>query len=385
MTSQQVWERIFARDPMPLDVHRISSTLHDVFKDFQKERPDHQTLRISSHNLLVVCNQPSDAQGLKADLDELLRQYPGRVVVVVRDAELDQAPQGGLAVYTRRNQLAGELIGLHFPQDGAPLPSLITPLWQDGLPTVMFWRGEPPYGEKWFTTLVESCTRVVLDTGHLTSQSLEEVVAPLKPLWDLIRDPYQTSQAFVDLNWSRLRIWRDWIAGLFDRPDRRQLLGQVDALEIEGWAYPGYFLPSVASLYLGAWLAHQLQWAPTSPLVAVPGGHELRCQEIPIRFYSRTCDEAEMFGRPVRVTFRGHCNGDAFRLSVERDSTDSSTLILATAGAHCGSSGHRLHLDRLNNLALMGHELEIEGRDRVFERTLETLLRFTGVLQEVRA
>ncbi|MBT9584404.1 glucose-6-phosphate dehydrogenase assembly protein OpcA [bacterium] len=369
MTSAEVRGLLFLKESVDLDPYKIPATLSRVFKDFQKEHPEDHAVRLCCHNLLIVCSSPKEARGLATDMDELLQQYPGRAVVVVLDAEHTGPVVGFFCVYTRRHQMAGQLIGLHFPASGAPLPSMVAPLWQDGMPLVTIWRGNPPYEESWFLALVENCTRLVVNSG------IEEGVRPLRPLWALIRDPYLASQAFTDVSWARLCVWRDWIAGLFDRPDRRKLLAHVDCVELEGWSLPGDTVPHLSVLYLAAWLSQQLAWQLTQPLAPVPGGFEARLNHFPVRFYTRSSDDPELLGRPVRVTFRGHSNGQSFRLSVERDSNDSSTLVLGATGPACGGAGgHRLHLERLNNLALMGQELETDRRDTLFEKALETLL-----------
>jgi glucose-6-phosphate dehydrogenase assembly protein OpcA len=383
VTSEEVRNLLFVRESVELDPYRIPATLSKLFKDFQQEHPDEHAVRLCCHNLLIVCSTPLEARGLGADLDELLQQYPGRAVAVVLDAEHSGPVSGFLGVYTHRHQMAGQLIGLHFPASGAPLPSMVAPLWQDGLPLVTFWRGSPPYAESWFLALVENCTRLVVNSGVTGGQSLQEVIEPLLPLWSLMRDPYLASQAFTDVSWARLCVWRDWIAGLFDRPDRRKLLPYIDNVELEGWSLPGDTVPHLSVLYLAAWLAHPLGWKLTRPLQPVPGGYEARFNDFPVRFYTRSSDDPEFLGRPVRCTFRGHYQGEPFRLSVERDSNDSSTLVLGGSGPGCGSVGHRLHLDRLNNLALMGQELETDRRDQLFESALETLLAMTGNLVEV--
>ena len=381
MTSAEVRDLLFLKDSVDLDPYRIPSTLSQVFKDFQKEHPDENSVRLCCHNLLIVCNTPADACGLATDMDELLQRYPGRAVVAVLDDQYEGPIAGYLSYYTRRHQMAGQLIGLHFSASGAPLPSMVAPLWQDGLPLVTIWRGAPPYKQSWFEALVENCTRLVVNTGIAGGKTLEELVRPLQPLWSLIRDPYLASQAFTDVGWARLYVWRDWIAGLFDRPDRRRLLYHVDCVEFECWSYPGDTVPHLAALYLAAWLSCQLGWKLTRPLTPVPGGYEARVNDFPFRFYSRSSDDVEFIGRPVRVTFKGNVQGEVFRLSVERDSNDSSTLVLGATGPCCGSTGHRLHLERLNNLALMGQELETDRRDALFESALETLLAMCGVLQ----
>lgn len=381
MTSEAVRDLLFLKLPTDLDPHRIPGTLAQVFKDFQKDHPDQNALRLCSHNLLIVCSSPQEAVGLGKDMDELLQQYPGRAVVAVLDEQHQGPVVGWYSLYTRRHQMAGELIGLHLSANAAPLPSMVAPLWQDGLPMVTIWRGHPPYETTWFGALVENCTRLVVNSGVDGGKTVEEVIAPLKLLWGLIRDPYLASQAFTDVSWARLHVWRDWVAGLFDRPDRRRLLPHVEVLELEAWALPGDTVPHLSVLYMAAWLSHQLKWRLTRPIHPIPGGYEVRLNDFPVRFYTRASDEPEFLGRPVRITFKGHFNGEAFRLSVERDSNDSSTLVLGASGPVGAAAGHRLHLDRLNNLALMGQELETDRRDWLFEKSLETLLDMCGLLE----
>ncbi|MFN8611066.1 MAG: OpcA/G6PD domain-containing protein [Vulcanimicrobiota bacterium] len=383
MNLDEFRKLLFLKDTVEVDPHKLAGTLAKLYQQHQKDHPDEYQARLCTHNLLILCGSPADAAGLDHDLDELMQHYPGRTVVVVLDGDYQGPVQGLLAQYSRKEHPAGDLIGLHFPNDGKPLPSMVAPLWVDGLPMVTIWRGHPPYEASWFLALVENCTRLVVDSGVEGGQSMEQVIAPLQPLWKLIRDPYLATQAFTDVSWARLHVWRDWIASLFDRPDRRPLLKLVEAVELEGWSQPGDTVPHLSVLYLAAWLSHQLHWRVKTPLHAVPGGYEVLFEGLTMRFYTRSTDELELLGRPVRVSLRGHCEGQSFRLSVERDSNNSSTLVLGATGPACttGASGHRLHLERLNNLALMGQELETDRRDWLFEKSLETLLELSGTLQ----
>lgn len=383
MTAEEFRQLLFVKESVEVDPHKLPSTLARLYQQHQADHPDVYLARQCTHNMLIVCGTPQEAVGLGKDLDELMQHYPGRAVVVVLDADHSGPLSGLLCQYMRKDHPAGELIGLHFPNDGKPLPSIVAPLWQDGLPMVTIWRGQnPPYEESWFLALVENCTRLVVNSGVDGGKSMEEVIQPLLPLWKLIRDPYLASQAFTDVSWARLYVWRDWIAGLFDRPDRRRLLGLVEAVELEGWALPGDTVPHLSVLYLASWLSHQMRWKLTEPLHGVPGGFEASFEGLAMRFYTRSTDDPDLLGRPVRVTLRGQCEGNAFRLSVERDSNDSSTLVLGATGPGCSApAGHRLHLERLNNLALMGQELETDRRDLLFESSLESLLLMSGSLQ----
>ena len=383
MTQEEFRKLLFVKDTVEVDPHKLPGTLARLYKQHQEKHPDSYHARLCTHNLLILCGSPAEARGLDKDLDDLMQQYPGRTVVVVFDAGYSGPVTGLLCQYMRKEHPAGELIGLHFPNDGKPLPSIVAPLWQDGLPMVTIWHGQPPYEESWFLALVENCTRLVVNSSFEGGKSLEEVIAPLLPLRKLIYDPYLASQAFTDVSWARLYVWRDWVAGLFDRPDRRNLLQLVETVELEGWSLPGDTVPHLSVLYLAAWLSQRMRWKLTKALHAVPGGFEVSFEKLSMRFYTRSTDDEELLGRPVRVSLRGHCDEQSFRLSVERDSNNSSTLVLGATGAACnsGASGHRLHIERLNNLTLMGQELETDRRDHLFERSLDTLLEMSGSLQ----
>jgi glucose-6-phosphate dehydrogenase assembly protein OpcA len=369
---------VLTGESQPLDPHRIGSTLTGVWKEFQKTCADGNCMRLCSHNLLIVCSGPDRAAQVQRDLDELLPNYPGRAVVVTLDPAHSGPVQGDFRVFTRRRHLAGELVRLRFPADAPPLPSMVAPLWQDGLPMVLLWRGEPAYGTNWFQQLIENCTRFVVDTDFRPKETLGACVQPLAALWKLMRDPYLATHGFMDFSWGRLQVWRDWIASLFDRPDRRRLLPLVECIELENWAVPGATVPGLSSLYLSAWLVYHLKLPIVQKLSPIAGGHEARFGNVNFRFYSRSTDDEDMLGRPVRVTFRGSRDGQPFRLSVERDSTECSTLVLGGSGPCAPGSGHTLHLERMQTLTLLGQELETDGRDRQFERVLETLLRMTG-------
>lgn len=376
MTWEQLRDWIFVGPTTELDPHRIGATLREVWKEFQKTCSEGQCLRLCTHNLLVLCSGPEYARGLAPDLEELLQSYPGLAVVAVVDPDHEGPIQGAYKVFTRRKQFAGELVAVRLGAHASPLPSMVTPLWVDGLPIVLICRGPVPYGTGWFGQIVESSTRVVIDSDSFRDAPLEERLLSLARLHELRQDPYLATHAFIDLAWARLQIWRDWVAGMFDRPDRRKLLPQIESIELECWALPGAVEPGMTGLYLGAWIVSQMGW-PVPRLEAAPGGFEGMAGDVRLRFFCRTTDDTAMLGRPVRVTLRGA----EFRLSVERDCNDCSTLILAGSGAGASGTGHTLHLSRMNNLTLMGRQLDTEGRDRQFERVLDTLLQMTGALQ----
>ena len=65
----------------------------------------------------------------------------------------------------------------------------------------------------------------------------------------------EAGQAINDLNWMRLRSWRESLAMVFDPPSRRDALDQVVQLDIDVEGdHP------VKGLLLAAWIADRLGW-----------------------------------------------------------------------------------------------------------------------------
>jgi len=74
---------------------------------------------------------------------------------------------------------------------------------------------------------------------------------------DLLVDRIAAGQAVNDLNWLRLRTWRESLAMVFDPPARRNALEHVVQLDIDVEGdHP------LKGLLLAAWIADRLGWQP---------------------------------------------------------------------------------------------------------------------------
>jgi glucose-6-phosphate dehydrogenase assembly protein OpcA len=82
---------------------------------------------------------------------------------------------------------------------------------------------------------------------------------------DILVDRIDAGQAINDLNWLRLRSWRESLAMVFDPPTRRDALAHVVQLDIDVEGdHP------VKGLLLAAWIADRLGWHLVSSYT-VPG------------------------------------------------------------------------------------------------------------------
>jgi glucose-6-phosphate dehydrogenase assembly protein OpcA len=122
---------------------------------------------------------------------------------------------------------------------------LIQTLVAEDLPCWVWWNSsldEPP---EMLEALAPIPRRLVIDTS---------LGQPRRCL-DVLLDRIEAGQAVNDLNWLRLRSWRESLAMVFDPPSRRDALGHVVQLDIDVEGnHP------VKGLLLTAWIADRLGW-----------------------------------------------------------------------------------------------------------------------------
>jgi glucose-6-phosphate dehydrogenase assembly protein OpcA len=122
---------------------------------------------------------------------------------------------------------------------------LIQPLVGEDLPCWVWWNSsldEPP---EMLEALAPIPRRLVIDSS---------LGKPRRCL-DVLVNHIEAGQAVNDLNWLRLRSWRESLAMVFDPPSRRDALGHVVQLDID---VEGEH--SVKGLLLAAWIADRLGW-----------------------------------------------------------------------------------------------------------------------------
>jgi glucose-6-phosphate dehydrogenase assembly protein OpcA len=134
---------------------------------------------------------------------------------------------------------------------------MIQTLVDDSLPCWVWWNSSLDEPSEMLEALAPIPRRLVLDSS---------LGAPRRCL-DLLLARITAGQAVNDLNWLRLRTWRESLAMVFDPPSRRDALGHVVQLDIdvEG-EHP------VKGLLLAAWIADRLGWHLITSYAIEPGG-----------------------------------------------------------------------------------------------------------------
>lgn len=353
--------------PRPLSPGRLVRELEALERELASQAG--LQIRLTTMNLLVVCSTPEDAVGLGPLLRELGASFPSRCFVAVLDRMAPRGELVGWASYAcmpqRRSQVCCEQVVLYGPgSEAESIPSLVLATMHPDLPTLSWWRGDPPFGTPLLEQLVEPSNRVVFDSRSFSTARMSSILA-------LIQDRYHQEQAFSDLSWGRLEPWREEIAALFDPPEATPCLQDLAWVEIAH--RPDGGAPPPQPLLLAGWLASRLDWS-RSPLEAGEGGWRARLAagRVDLRLVPSGGD-----GQPGDLAgFRcATSGGREFRVHAPRPRRRS---------AREGASGELDEAAR-RTVERMGRELSIPSRDVVYQEALEAALELVPARRAVEA
>tara|TARA_Y100001968_G_scaffold333661_1_gene398110 strand:+ start:43061 stop:44359 length:1299 start_codon:yes stop_codon:yes gene_type:complete len=123
---------------------------------------------------------------------------------------------------------------------------ILEDLVPEDLPSWLWWNGRLDEAPDLLRKLSLPNRRLIIDSA----------LGDPKKCLDLLKEKISAGQAVNDLNWLRLRIWRETLAIVFDPLHRRDYLDNVVNLDIDVEGnHP------VQGLLLAAWIADRLQWS----------------------------------------------------------------------------------------------------------------------------
>lgn len=367
----------------------------------------HAGSRNSVLSLAVYSIAADDARRARDAIEGLTSTHPSRAILMTARTDSDGDP---IAVYVSTHVAAtgtvesyAELIVLEARPDAMQyLPGIVLPLIVSGLPSYLWWVGEPTWTSEQFESLVDGCDRLVVDTSEM-AQAEHALVA----LADVMHRK-QSSCAISDFNWTRQGPWRELVAQFFDGAELRPFLAGIDQVTIE-YAAGGEDAPAnAAAAYLFAgWLASRLGWRTQgTPVVAATGGPRehtftdaagrvvvlelgarfgvaLRSWNDVVREQAQGAELAHQDGR-VPTASQTPCTGPGALMSVhlhataagqtatftvarEADMQHASTLCQVPQSA---MPSQTVHLPSLGEGALLAEQLALLGHDTVYEDAL---------------
>lgn len=216
------------------------------------------SLRACTLTLVVLCDKNETPSDLEALISQVVESHPARVILIAQhDPQGEAWLETRISSYTVSNNMPRRLVGeeIAFYPRGAQynaLPSAVLSLRVSGLPFVLYWRGQPDLDDSLFHALVGECDMVLFDSQHFTARAerINNTIARLR-----LEYP---DAAFGDVNWQRIRPWREMVAQFFDDPANLQYLDRITRVEIDFSS--GFHGNQSSAILMMAWLASSLGW-----------------------------------------------------------------------------------------------------------------------------
>jgi hypothetical protein len=223
-------------------------------------------LRLREINLVVWVDREADAGAARATAARVMRVHPGRVIVLApREVagpscfgtaggeDPDRKPSAFISTACLRDeesgrQICSEEVVICGTGEPRALQAVTLQLLVPDLPVVTWWLGDVGPSVSRLGWLADASDRVIMD-----AQSFSDPAQGMQVLSKMLAANRETTRpALTDLSWLRAAPWRKLIAELFEAPERRLLLGDIDRVVVEHDSS----LPQ--ALLFGAWFGSRL-------------------------------------------------------------------------------------------------------------------------------
>jgi glucose-6-phosphate dehydrogenase assembly protein OpcA len=314
-------------------------------------------VRASVANLVVVTANRAAGQRALAAVEELGARAPSRCVVLIAEPpEGRQGVRSWARVVNRRPDQGPEVVWeevvVQTNVHPRHLTAVVLPLLLPELPVFTWWEGTPPFDQQVFDELTSVTDRLIVDSAAFAD--------PLADLRRLAGAAGVLEPAVSDCAWGRLTPWRELLAAPFSAPQLRPAVDRVRWLRVDS-------VEPTAGVELVGWFASRLGWELEGFRQA---GDEL---EADYRTPAGTCQ-----ARVVAAI--GSSNLTRVHLELESDEGPASVRVEAPPGHLVatvevpGQPTGRRKVGRgagpSTGPAGLGEELQLFGRDRVFEEAL---------------
>ena len=208
-----------------------------------------------------------------------------------------------------------EIVTLHVRGAAADhLAGLIDPLLVSGVPTYLWWLGTPPFGKRELLDALRVVDGLVVD-----SAGFDEPFKSFHRMAGLLKVAHHRL-GLADLQWSRLRPWRETLAQFFTPLDRRPFLSGISEVGVD---YAGEARGNrIAAALMTGWMAGALGWklkrATAGSGGVVVAHYEAGNRSVEVHFRSVQNDDLAA-GELSAVRMAGASGGATFRVSVQHD------------------------------------------------------------------
>lgn len=226
-----VWTAGFS----PVKIEDAESTLTARWREVVATATGTPAARSLTLNLVTYVDRPEASGEIAKILTDIAGTHSIRAVTLIEDATIDEgAPQAFIGPDSGGDAAAfcEEVFVRVNPHAAGSAASAVLALLATDVPVYLWWRGDSPFGRPLFRSLAPLVKKIVVD-----SMRFGDTTAALDTLRRLTeRRPDHV--AVADLNWKRIKPWRQVIAACFDDPRVLSLIGLFDKCRIEYAADP---------------------------------------------------------------------------------------------------------------------------------------------------
>ncbi|HKW60622.1 MAG TPA: glucose-6-phosphate dehydrogenase assembly protein OpcA [Candidatus Dormibacteraeota bacterium] len=368
----------------------VLSALSEIRYRFARaEAGDEEHLHPRNCVMTLIGIAPDDQYEKVASLatQAIGMEHPAQAIVIREDAPVTgKRLEAWITTDVRRPEVACavecELITLHVKGPAEDhLAALLDPLLVSGVPTYLWWLGTPPFGKRELLDALRICDGLVVDSAEFDQpyNSFQRMAAMLKLA--------HHRMGLADLQWSRLRPWRESIAQFFSPADRRGFLTGISEVGVD-YAGEGRGNRIVASLTAG-WMASALGWklrrATGGKGGVVVAHYDAGGRTVEVAFRS-VPREGLVAGELSAVRIAGVSRGTSFRVGVhhnpprargadidfaERRGQDTARVLLTMIEIGDGEPlRHVQQLESEDEVSLLIDLLSTGTHDEVFNRSV---------------
>ena len=296
------------------------SQIRDKFAHAEAGDDEHPHPRNCVMTLVTVATNDAEERLAVETSQAISSQHPAQSIVIREDA----AARGNhldarITTEVQRPEMSCatecEVIALHVRGAAAEhLDALVDPLLVSGVPTYLWWMGTPPFEKPELREALRICDGLVVDSAQF-----EEPYRTFGGLSGLVKVAHHRL-GLADLQWSRLRPWRESIAQFFTPRDRRAFLSGISEVGVD---YRGDGRGNrIAAAVITGWMASALGWklkrAAAGSGGVVVAHYEAGGRSIEVAFRSVRREHLAA-GELSVVRIAGAARGMTFRLSVQHD------------------------------------------------------------------
>lgn len=236
-------------------VARLEKDLRDLWKA-KSEPGDPPLSRVCTMNIEVVAPTKELLERYTPVVDEVTASIPARAILAAVEPDADTEELSGEAnavCWLNGNmQICSERITLVCRGNAAArAASAMEAFLVPEIPTALVWLGRVHTDDPVFEDLANDAHRIVLDSEYTSITSVIHVAAWAR------RQP--TAPTISDLAWTRIAIWQEMLARLFDDPSSRELTSKITRVALEQADDIGERIGPESALMLG-WIGTRLGW-----------------------------------------------------------------------------------------------------------------------------